>query len=118
MRVYGRIVNPDGSKRWVTVSTDPATGSNAWVYLTALCQAFLLNLGESPFYAQYGLPAEQSVIQQIAPDYYVSRTQQQYAQYFAALSIARVPGTEVPTYQVNATMFDGTPASVTVQVPE
>jgi hypothetical protein len=118
MRIYGRITNPDGSKTWVTVQTDPATGSNSWVYLTALCQAFLLNLGESPFYANFGLPAQQSVIQQIAPDFYVQRTQQQFAQYFASLIIAKDPTQAVPTYNVNVTMLDGTPASVTLQVPE
>lgn len=118
MRVYGRITNEDGSKTWEVVETDPATGSNAWCYLTAFCQALLLNLGESPFYAQIGLPAQQSVIQQIAPDYYVTRLQQQYSQYFASLTVAKVPGAAVPTYDINATMFDGTPASVTVQIPE
>lgn len=118
MRTYGRITNPDGSKTWVKVETDAATGSDSWVYVTALCQALLLNLGESPFYASYGLPAQQSVIQQIAPDFYVSRTQQQFAQFFASLIIARDPAADVPTYNVKATLFDGSSASVTVQVPE
>jgi hypothetical protein len=118
MRTYGRVTNPDGSKSWVTVQTDPATGSNSWVYLTTLCQALLLNLGEAPFDASSGLPAQQSVIQQIAPDFYVTRTQQQFAQYFASLIIAKDPAAPVPTYNINVTFFDGTPASVTVKVPE
>lgn len=128
MRTYGRVyaLNPDGSRMksqppgypyWVEVSTDPATGSNAWVYLTTLCQCLLLYLGESPFYAQYGLPAQQAVIQQIAPDYNMNRTQQQFAQYFASLTVARVPGVETPTYNVAALMPDGTPVSATVTVP-
>jgi hypothetical protein len=128
MRTYGRIyaTNPDGSRikpqpngypYWVEVSTDPTTGSNAWVWLTTLCQVLLLYLNESPFYAQYGLPAAQAVIQQIAPDYNVNRTQQQFAQYFASLTVARVPDAAVPTYNVAALMPDGTPASATVQVP-
>ena len=118
MRTYGRTTNPDGTKTWVVVSTDPTTGSNSWVYLTALCQVLQGILGESPFFANYGIPAYQSIIQQIAPDFYVQRTQQQFAQYFASLSITRVPTASIPTYQVNATMPDGTPASVTVKVPQ
>ena len=59
MRVHGRITNPNGSKQWVTVSTDPTTGSNSWVFLTSLCQALLLNLGEAPFDAGSGLPAHE-----------------------------------------------------------
>ncbi len=118
MRTYGRITNPDGSKTWETVSTDPATGSNSWVYLTALCQVLLLNLGESPFYANYGLPAQQSVIQQIQPNFYVSRVQQQFAQFFASLIIAKDPLGKVPTYNIAVTTLEGTPASVTVKIPE
>lgn len=119
MRTYGRIKQANGSPGpWVVVSTDPNTGSDAWVFLTALCQVLLLNLGESPFYANYGLPAQQSVIQQIQPDYYVTRTQQQFAQYFASLIISKDPAATVPTYNIRATMFDGTPASVTVQIPQ
>ena len=128
MRTYGRIfaLNPDGTKRkpqpagypqWVEVQTDPATGSNSWVYVTALCQVLQGNLGESPFYANYGLAAQQSVIQQIAPDYSISQTQQQFSQYFASLIISRDPAAAGPTYEVNATTFEGTPVSVTVQVP-
>ena len=68
-------LNPDGTKQkpqpagypyWVEVTTTP-DGYNDLVWATTLCQCFLLNLGESPFYANYGLPAEQAIIQQIAP---------------------------------------------------
>jgi hypothetical protein len=118
MRIHGRITNPNGTKQWVTVSTDPVTGSNSWVFLTSLCQALLLNLGEAPFDAGSGLPAQQSVIQQIAPDFYVTRTQQQFAQYFASLIIAKDPTAKVPTYNISVTFFDGTPASVTVKIPQ
>lgn len=118
MRVYGRITNPDGSKTWVTVQTDPETGSNSWVYVTALCQALLLNLNESPFYSQIGIPAQQSVQMQVAPDLYVTRIQQYYSQFFASLIVAKDPAARTPTYNVRATTLDGTPVSVTVQVPE
>lgn len=116
MRTYGRITNLDGTKTWVVVESDQATGSDSWVWVTTLCQAFLLVLGESPFYAQYGLPAQQSLLQQILPDFYVSRTQQQFAQRFASLIVARDP--RPGFYTVNAILLEGTPASVTVQVPE
>lgn len=118
MRTYGRITNPDGSKSWQVVQTDPVTGSNSWVWVTALCQVLQGILGESPFFANYGLPAFQSVFAQVAPDYYAQRTQQQFAQYFASLSITRVPDAPVPTYDVQITTLEGTPASVTVKVPQ
>lgn len=118
MRIYGRVLNDDGSKRWVTVESDPTTGSDSWVYVTAFCQALLLNLNESPFYAGFGLPAQQSVIMQIAPDFYVSRMQQYYSQFFAALIVSRDPAASDPTYNIKATLFDGSSASSTVQIPQ
>jgi hypothetical protein len=118
MRVYGRTTNPDGSKKWVVVQTDPDTGSNSWVYLTALCQALLLFLNESPFYSQFGIPAQQSVQMQVAPDLYVSRIQQFFAQFFASLILTKDPAARAPTYNIRATTLEGTPVSVTVQVPE
>lgn len=105
MRTYGRVKNPDGTLRWVVVSTDP-DGSNDYVWLTTLAQCLLLNLGESPFYGNSGIPAQQSVIQQIFPDFYVSLTQQQFAPHFAALTVAKLAGT-TPHYRVNATTHQG-----------
>lgn len=116
MRTYGRTVDENGHKTWVVVESDQATGSDSWVWVTTLCQALLLNLGESPFYAQYGLPAQQAILQQIQPDYYVSRTQQQFAQRFASLIVAKDPQPGV--YKINAVLLEGTPASVTLQIPE
>lgn len=116
MRTYGRITDEFGRKSWVVVESDPATGSDSWVWVTTLCQCLLLNLNESPFYAQYGIPAEQSILQQIQPDYYVSRTQQQFAQYFASLIVAK--DLQQGVYKISAVLLEGTPASVTMQVPE
>jgi hypothetical protein len=45
----------------VEVTTD-ANGYNDAVYLTTLSQVLKLNLGESPFYANYGIPQYQSVL--------------------------------------------------------
>ena len=115
MRTYGRITNPDGSKTWQKVTTD-ANGFDDAVWLTTLCQVLLLNLNESPFFANYGIPAVQSVEQQTAPDFNVAQIQTQFAQYFSSLTIARVPNAAVPTYNVAVITRQG--AKVIVQVPE
>lgn len=91
MRTYGRIV-PDplypNIKQWVEVDTDE-NGFDDMVWLTTVIQTIKLNLGESPFYADYGIPAHASVVSQIAPDTYLSRIQQQYAPYFLSLIISK-----------------------------
>lgn len=106
MRTYGRLTNSDGSKSWIEVDTD-ANGFNDNVYLTTLCQTLKLNLGESPFYSNYGIPAQQSVIQQVFPDFYVALTQQQFAPYFASLIIQRVQASFPPVYNVTARCHSG-----------
>ena len=105
MRTYGRIVNPDGSKTWVEVQTD-SQGYNDYVWITTLIQCLKLNLGESPFYSNYGIPAHPTIVQQVFPDYYVSATQQQFSPYFANLAISRIP-ISTPTYRVNITTQQG-----------
>lgn len=96
MRTYGRITNSDGTRSWVEVSTD-AKGFNTNVYQTALAQVIKGNRGESPFYNNYGIPAQQSVITQIFPDFYMNQTQAQFAQFFASLVLMKLPG-KTPTY--------------------
>lgn len=113
MRTYGRRYSQDGSYTWIVVETDPS-GSNDSVWLTTLLQVLQLNLGESPFYAQYGISSEQAVIQQMWPDYDVARTQQQFAGYFAALIISRAPDAKTPTYNVNVTTNTGVKITATV----
>lgn len=115
MRTYGRITNADGSKTWVEVDTD-ANGFNDAVYLTTLCQCFLLNLNESPFYANFGLPDEQAVIQQIAPDYYANRMAQYFAQFFAVLILSRDPNASQPVYTIDVTTQQGSKAVISVPV--
>lgn len=110
MRVYGRIpvdlTVPDGPKKWVVVETD-ANGFNDAVYLTALCQCLKLNLGESPFWANYGIPAKQSVQQQIMPDFAAIFIQQFFSQFFATCTIAKVPDAIDPTYDIFVTTHNG-----------
>ena len=112
MRTYGRIYSGT-AYQWVEVSTD-ANGYNDNVMMTTLCQVLQLGRGESPFYANYGIPAEQSVVTQVMPDYYVLQTQEQFAPYFASLIIVRVPTATNPTYNVTALCHSG--AVLTAQV--
>ena len=109
MRVFGRITNVNGTKSWVTVQTD-TNGFNDEVYLVNLIQCLKLNLGESPFYANYGIPAQQTVVQQVFPDFYVSMTQQQFAQFFASLLISKTQSL-TPTYNVNIITNNGSKIS-------
>lgn len=110
MRTWGRI-NSAGESIWAEVTTD-VNGFNDAVMLTTLVQTFRLNLGESPFYADRGIPSYQSVAQQIAPDYYVAYTQNLFSQYFAALTIAKIANFP-PTYQVNALTKAGSTLGLT-----
>lgn len=101
MRIYGR----DQNSKWVEFQTDP-NGFNDYVYAINLIQVLKLNLGESPFYGNWGIPAAQSVIQQIAPDYYTILTQQRFAPRFANLTVIRITtytskNVPIPTYRVN-----------------
>jgi hypothetical protein len=106
MRTYGRAYNEDGTYTWNEVSTD-ANGYNENVYLTTLAQVCKLNLGESPFYSNYGIPQQQTIMTQVFPDFYMMQIQTQFAPYFASLSINRVPGSIPPAYQVTAVCFNG-----------
>jgi hypothetical protein len=104
-----------GTYTWVEVDTQP-DGSNDYVWLTTLIQCLKLTPGESPFYAQYGIPARQSVMMQIQPDFDVAKTQAQFAGHFASLQIVRQPATfpPKPTYQVNVILNNGTALQVPV----
>lgn len=113
MRVWGRTYNEDGTYQWVAVVTD-ANGDNSNCYLTALCQAIKLNLNESPFYANTGIPQVQTIATQVFPDLYLSQIQRQYAQYFASLAIVRVQGSNPPQYNVTAVCFSGAILNTTV----
>ncbi len=108
MRVWGR----DSNGQWVEVATAP-NGDNSAVYLVALIQALRLQPGESPFYANVGIPSQQSVLSQLFPDYYVNQIQQQYSQYFSSLLISRTANNP-PTYRVDITTFTGATISRTV----
>jgi len=109
MRTFGRVpvdpLAPNGAKRWVVVQTD-RNGFNDAVYLTALAQTLKLNLSESPFWANFGIPARASVNQQIPPDFYVAFTQAYYSQFFASLIITKERTAE-PTYRIDIVAQSG-----------
>lgn len=98
MRSYGK--NAQG--QWVEID-DPN-----YIYLATLVQTLRLSQNESPVYANYGIPGQQSVMTQIAPDAAVNRTQNQYSQYFANLSIMRDQTAINPTYNISAVFLNGT----------
>lgn len=106
MRTWGRVTDESGIKKWVVVEQDD-DGDFSYGWLTTLIQTLKLGLGESPFYAQFGIPAQQSIVQQIYPDYYVNMTQQQFAGYFSSLAITKVDGTENPTYNIDVVFRNG-----------
>lgn len=105
MRTWGRIIGPDGKKKWVVVETDE-NGFNDSVYITALIQVLKLNLNESPFYGKYGIPAHPAVIQQIFPDWYIWQVQRQFAPFFSSLIVSKIPAAR-PTYRVDITTNQG-----------
>lgn len=111
MRVFGRDPKTGA---WEVVQTD-ASGANDYVYLTALIQCLKLNINESPFWANWGIPAQQSVVTQIFPDFYVMLMQQRYSQYFASLTIAKVPAA-APVYDINIITNQGVKMQATVAI--
>lgn len=113
MRTWGRTYNEDGTYRWVEVTTD-ANGYSDSVWLTTLVQALKLNLGESPFYANLGIPQYQTVVTQVFPDFYCSQIQTYFAPNFASLTIVRAPGSFPPVYNVRAVCHSGAILNTTV----
>jgi len=104
LRTYGK--NQDG--QWVEIT------NTSYVWLATLAQTLRLNQGESPFYANYGIPAHTSVMTQVAPNAAVNRTQQQYAPYFASLTVYKDPTQTDPTYIINAVFKNGTTLQTSV----
>jgi hypothetical protein len=113
LRTYGRTYDEEGNSTWVEVTTD-SNGFNDAVYLTAIAQVIKLNLNESPFWANWGIPQIQTIVTQVFPDYYMTQIQQQFAQYFASLTITRVANTSPPAYSVVAVTHSGAILSATV----
>ena len=116
MRTFGRVYTNGVPGPWEVVNTDP-NGFNDFVYLTTLCQVLKLQLGESPFDGNYGIPAVGSVLSQTAPDFNIAFTQQQFAKYFASLVIAK-QNTGPPTYKISVVTTQGAFFPITVSAPQ
>ena len=114
-RIWGRTYNEDGTYQWIPIVTDPITGDNTAVRITQLIQVLKMDRNESPFFANYGIPARLSVVQRLFPDIFVFQTQAQFAPFFASLIISSLPS-QTPTYLVNLTTFAGENISMTVPV--
>jgi len=114
MRTYGRVADSDGNKRWVEVQTD-TNGYNDYVYITSLIQCCKLNINESPFWANWGIPAQQSVIQQIFPDFYVVQMQQRFSPFFASLTLQKVNSPD-PTYNIQLVTNQGASFQLVIAV--
>lgn len=110
MRTYGR----DSNGKWEVVVTD-VNGFNDSVYLTTLVQNLKLAPQESPFFANNGIPANGSVIQQILPTFYVNRLQQQFSGYFSSLQIA-LTSVDPPVYTISAITNSGSKIIAKVNV--
>lgn len=120
MRVWGRDYDVNGNYVWKEVETD-ANGFNDAVYVTAFAQVLQLQTNESPFYADYGIPAIQSVLSQIFPDLNVALMQQRYAPYFAMLRVQKVNainryGSPTPVYNVGIITQAGSSISLTIPI--
>ena len=122
MRVWGRTYNPTKTAyEWTQVDTD-ANGYNDAVYITALAQVLQLNTGESPFWANYGIPAIQSITLQVFPDLAVYFIQRQYSRYFASLKISKINAINeynapTPVYAVNVITQQGSIINFNVPIP-
>ncbi len=114
IRVFGRFYDANGNYTWQVIQTD-ANGVSDYAYITALIQCFRLNLNESPFWANFGIPAKQSVDQQIPPDYYVTLIQQFFLQFFVSLIVSRVPKSAVAEQAFTGPIFG--PPNVVVPNP-
>lgn len=117
--IYGGVSDTQ-SYSWTEVDTD-ANGYNDEVMLTAFCQVLQLQPGESPFYAQYGVPSIQAVQSQIYPTANVYYMQQLYAPNFIALSVSPTTAKDTdkstyPVYNVVAVANSGAILTATVAI--
>ena len=108
MRTWGRLKGV-----WIEVTTD-ADGQNDEVYIITLIQCLLLNLGEDPIFATYGIPAQPSVLTQIFPDFYTYQTQQRFSQFFVNLTVQKVHS-PTPTYNITVVTHAG--AIIPISIP-
>lgn len=115
-RVWGRETGAGGVRVWEAFETDSA-GVDDYPNFIWLQQALLLNLNESPFYADWGIPVQQTLATSIYPDYYTAKTQKRFSSYFPSCSISRIPSSDV-SYSVNITTKSGVKVSQSLSQAE
>lgn len=98
MRIWGRVWADANDWTWVEITPD-ANGLLDNIRITNLIQVLLLCLDESPFWGNWGIPAEPTIVQQVFPDYYVAQIQNQFAPYFQSLIISKTDD-PTPTYNI------------------
>ena len=113
MRIWGRVYDELDNATWTAVETAP-DGSNDYVYVTNLIQVLKLSRNESPFFSNYGIPGQVSVMTQSFPDFYMLETQRQFAKFFASLIVAKLPA-PTPRYNVSVTTNAG--VQMNAQIP-
>lgn len=115
-RIWGRTGTPPTT--WEVRGPD-ANGDLSNVRITWLIQVLKMNLGEDPIYNNWGIDAQQALVTQVLPDFYVNVVQQQFAQYFASLQITKQQPTALnpnPVYNIAAITFAGAVINVPVAV--
>lgn len=100
--------NPSFFKNYGLMQDQEFIVSAGYIWLATLTQTLRLSINESPFYANYGIPAQTSVQTQIPPDLALNNTQRQYSLYFKSLTILRQQNIPTPTYNIKAVFLDGT----------
>lgn len=104
MRIYHKVRNDQtGEQKWL-VLTDQDD-----VYVFWLVEVLRLVLGESPFFANWGIPATETIVTNIYPDYYVALVKDQFTPYFQSLNITRIDTKELRTaaYSIEIITLNG-----------
>lgn len=113
MRIYHKIKDENTNRtKWIII-TDPDE-----IYVFWLIEVLRLILGESPFSADWGIPATETIATNIYPDYYVSIVKEKFAPYFQYLSIERLDHNvdRAVVYKVEIIKLNGQSVSENIKV--
>lgn len=113
MRIHGRKKNADGTLSWVTIDTEKG-GDQDSVYVLWLIQVLKMNTLESPFWPDWGVPMWQALQNTYYPDSSLAKIQSDFSQYFAYLSITRVPSASDIAYSISLITKSGSQATFQV----
>ena len=102
-RVYDIADNGD-----IITITDPAM-----IWVTIVKHELMLRVGESPFFALNGIAAEDSIITQQEPDYYVNQVKSNYQSHFKSFVITKISGQPL-VYNIALTTLSGQTVTLTL----